>query len=140
MSALAWLALALALSAGELLTGNLVMLLIGGAAAITALAVWLGLEAVTAQVLLFGGLTAGVVLVWYRRRPSPQDDTPATVNTGTHRWVGREIVLTEALTHGLGRTALDDTSWSVRGPDCAAGTRVRIQAIEGNTLVVTPLD
>ena len=39
---------------------------------------------------------------------------------------------------GQGRVKLGDGSWTVTGPDMAAGSRVRVAAISGNELRVEP--
>ena len=52
--------------------------------------------------------------------------------------IGRTIVLDSPILRGQGRVKLGDGSWSVTGPDMAAGSRVRITAVNGTELKVEP--
>ncbi|RVL11686.1 NfeD family protein, partial [Sinorhizobium meliloti] len=50
--------------------------------------------------------------------------------------VGRTAVLEQPIAEGRGRVRLDDTTWSVEGPDLPVGARVRIVASSGRHLTV----
>jgi membrane protein implicated in regulation of membrane protease activity len=50
--------------------------------------------------------------------------------------VGRTATLEQPITEGRGRIRLDDTMWSVQGPDMPVGTRVRVTESSGRDLVV----
>jgi inner membrane protein len=50
--------------------------------------------------------------------------------------VGRTATLQEPIAEGRGRIRLDDTYWSVMGPNLPAGTQVRVVASSGRELVV----
>jgi membrane protein implicated in regulation of membrane protease activity len=52
--------------------------------------------------------------------------------------IGRIIVLDAPILRGQGRVKLGDGSWSVTGPDMAAGSRVRVTAVRGTELTVEP--
>ena len=92
-----------------------------------------------AEVMLFGGLSLASLLVGraFMRRRSPTEGDPA-LNQRGRRLVGREFILDEPITTGTGRLKVDDTIWRVTGPDCAAGTRVRVEDLDGPVLVVAP--
>ena len=51
-------------------------------------------------------------------------------------YVGREFTLDKPIVGGVGTVHIDDTVWRVRGPDCPAGSRVRIARAEGADLLV----
>lgn len=53
--------------------------------------------------------------------------------------VGREFVLAAPISGGQGSVRVDDSVWRVSGIDCPAGTRIRVAAVDGSTLVVTPV-
>jgi inner membrane protein len=53
--------------------------------------------------------------------------------------VGRTATLEQPIAEGRGRIRLDDTMWSVEGPDLPVGTRVRVTASNGRDLTVEPL-
>ncbi|ENN87390.1 hypothetical protein RHSP_27287 [Rhizobium freirei PRF 81] len=52
--------------------------------------------------------------------------------------VGRTATLDQPITEGRGRIRLNDTYWTVRGPDLPVGTRVKIIASNGRDLTVEP--
>lgn len=52
--------------------------------------------------------------------------------------VGRTATLGEPIAEGRGRIRLNDTYWTVRGPDLPVGTRVKIVASNGRELTVEP--
>ncbi|MDP1775141.1 MAG: NfeD family protein [Moraxellaceae bacterium] len=136
MTPMMWLVIALVLAASELVTGNFVMLMLAAAAGIVAISAQLGLDDITWQIVLFGALSVSLTAVWYRRRPKVLKPELNRVNTGMARWLGRELVMGDGIQAGRGRVAVDDSTWSVVGPDCEPGTRVRVVSVEGTTLVV----
>ena len=62
----------------------------------------------------------------------------ANLNARGDSLVGRTIILDAPILGGQGRVKLGDGSWTVTGPDMAAGTRVRVAAVEGTELRVEP--
>lgn len=50
--------------------------------------------------------------------------------------VGRTAVLEQPIREGRGRIRLDDTVWTVEGPDLPVGARVRVTASNGRDLTV----
>ncbi len=48
--------------------------------------------------------------------------------------------MVQAIEHGSGRIRLGDSEWIARGPDVAAGERVRVSGSEGAILLVEPLN
>jgi membrane protein implicated in regulation of membrane protease activity len=50
--------------------------------------------------------------------------------------VGRTATLEQPIAEGRGRIRLDDTMWSVQGPDLPVGARVRVTASNGRDLSV----
>ncbi len=50
--------------------------------------------------------------------------------------VGRTATLEEPIREGRGRIRLDDTTWSIEGPDLPAGTQVRIVSSSGRQLTI----
>lgn len=138
MTATVWWVLALLLAVTELVSGTFFALMLAAAAAVTALATHLGLQSWPWQATLFAALSIGLCAVWYRHRPRLLKARSNDLNRGSARWVGRVITLPDGLAGGQGRVSVDDSFWSVRGPDCAPGTQVRIVAVDGNVLVVEP--
>ncbi|MBB6483837.1 NfeD family protein [Rhizobium lusitanum] len=52
--------------------------------------------------------------------------------------VGRTATLEQPITEGRGRIRLNDTYWTVNGPDLPVGTRVKVVASNGRELTVEP--
>jgi len=111
---------------------------------------WLGLAAIATgilsailpigwqiQVVLFAILS--VISVLLGRRFSPhavtESDKPF-LNRRHDAFVGRVFTLEEPIVQGTGRIRIDDTTWRVAGPDCPAGTQVRVEKADGATLIV----
>lgn len=69
------------------------------------------------------------------QRGRAQDES---LNARGAAMVGRTIMLEQPILNGRGRVRVGDGSWTVTGPDMAAGTRVRVMAVNGTELAVEP--
>ncbi len=113
---------------------------------------WLGLAALVVgiislvidwswqvQFVSFALIALALVPVW-RRFASKVEHAPDSklLNRRAEGYVGRVFTLDKALVDGVGNVRIDDTVWRVAGPDCAAGTRVRVARVEGAYLFVEP--
>ncbi|MCC4245452.1 NfeD family protein [Stappia indica] len=92
------------------------------------------------EIVLFGvfSIVAVVAGRMYMRRQGREGDE-AGLNQRGARMVGREFVLAAPISGGQGSVRVDDSVWRVSGIDCPAGTRIRVAAVDGSTLVVTPV-
>ena len=50
--------------------------------------------------------------------------------------VGRVFTLEKPIVDGVGTVRIDDTVWRVSGPDCPAGSRVKVVRADGASLAV----
>lgn len=116
-----------------------------------AIAVWFGLGALATgfivelcggmywpfQFLLFAGLSISSMLSGRKliKKAAPAKST--TLNRRLQRYLGRQAKLRTPLENGTGRIKLDDTYWTVTGPDLPVGTIVEIIGVENSTLVVS---
>ena len=111
---------------------------------------WLGISAI-----LVGAISFAVVWTWqaqliafavfaiasipafryFARRVEQPVDRPF-LNRRAEGYVGREFTLEKPIVGGVGTIRIDDTVWRVMGPDCPAGSRVRIARAEGADLLV----
>jgi inner membrane protein len=85
-------------------------------------------------------LAIASLMMWWRlirpaRREEDASDQPF-LNRRAQGFVGREFTLEKPIVDGAGTVRMGDTVWRVTGPDCAAGSRVRIARAEGATLFV----
>src|SRR5262245_25751788 len=72
---------------------------------------------------------------YFARRVEQPVDRPF-LNRRAEGYVGREFTLEKPIVGGVGTIRIDDTVWRVMGPDCPAGSRVRIARAEGADLLV----
>jgi inner membrane protein len=91
------------------------------------------------QLIGFGvlGMVALLLFRSYRKR-YPQADEQPNLNLRGQQYVGRELVLIEAIEQGSGKARLGDGVWKVSGPELPAGARVRVVGVDGTILKVLP--
>jgi len=113
---------------------------------------WLGLAAIATgvisfvlpltwqvQIVIFAILSVISVLIGRRIQPRGEVDTDRPFLNRRHdAFVGRVFTLDEPIVHGSGRVRIDDTTWRVSGPDCPAGSKIRVEKADGAVLVVVP--
>ena len=110
---------------------------------------WLALAALATGVLALGGSPLILQIVsfvflslifaysakrWLRERPIESSDP--LMNNRAGRLVGQTAVVAQAIEGGEGRVRVGDGEWIASGPDCPAGTRVRISGNVGGCLTV----
>jgi inner membrane protein len=116
---------------------------------------WLGLSAILVgaisfaihwgwqeQGVAFAVLAVASVALWWRfgrhdRHESAESDQPF-LNRRAQGFVGRVFTLEKPIVDGAGTVRIGDSIWRVTGPDCAAGSRIKIARAEGATLFVEP--
>jgi len=130
-----WIILGLALMMLELAVPGIFLLWLGIASVGTGLVAFAATLSWERQCLLFAALAAASVLAG-RRMVSQGDGPGPLLNRRAASFVGREFVLDEPIVRGIGRIQIDDTVWRAIGPDAAAGTTVRVTAVDGASLVV----
>jgi membrane protein implicated in regulation of membrane protease activity len=133
-----WLSAAAVLAALEILLPGAWMMWLAAAALMTALVtVLLGLSWPW-QMGAFAVFAVLSVLASRRYAKEPIASKDPALNRAGLRMVGRVAVVVDPIVHGAGRVRLGDTTWSARGPDAGAGTRVRIVTVDGSVLRVLP--
>ncbi|MBM7461007.1 NfeD family protein [Rhodococcus coprophilus] len=139
VAALIWLIAGVALAAAEALTGDFVLLMLGGAAlgtaavtAVTDAPVWIDavVFAVFSLVLLLG------VRPILRRRYS----VPPALTMGVEALPGKHALVLEQVGEHAGRVKIDGDVWTARPLDVTEvyepGTTVTVMQIDGATAVV----
>jgi membrane protein implicated in regulation of membrane protease activity len=58
------------------------------------------------------------------------------LNVRGQQYVGRSLVVEQAIEGGRGRVRVGDTLWAAEGPDVPVGTRVTVTGARGTVLVV----
>lgn len=135
-----WLGLGLVLAIGEMVIPGVFLIWLAGAALVTGLVAWVVPIGLPLQVVMFAVLAIVSVFAgrnWLRRNPVEPAD-PKMNDRGAQA-VGEIVVVTQALAPGSGRVRLGDSDWLARGPDADVGTRMRVSAHDGATLIVEHL-
>ncbi|MEN2784867.1 NfeD family protein [Sphingomonas qilianensis] len=136
-----WLALALLLGLAELLIPGVFLVFLAIAAALTGAATLvladLPLAGQLASFALWSGVTVLIGRRWYRDYPIETADP--LLNDRAARLIGEIVTVEQAIDGGHGRVKVADGVWPARGPDCPAGTRVRVHQVDRGVLVVEPL-
>jgi inner membrane protein len=111
---------------------------------------WLGLSAILvgaislgvewpwqAQLIGFAVFAVAAIPAWRRfaRKVEPATQSPF-LNRRTDGYVGRVFTLEKPIVDGVGTVRIDDTVWRVSGPDCPAGSRVKVAHADGANLQV----
>ena len=94
-----------------------------------------------AELLLFAFLAALAVFGGRRfyKGPSMEPADNPYLNRRQMGYVGRTFTLKEPVVDGRGKLTIEDTVWEIEGPDIPAGTRIRVTAVRGMSLIVEPL-
>jgi membrane protein implicated in regulation of membrane protease activity len=136
IGALAWLVIGIALCAAETLAPGVFLVWIGASAAIVGVfAYWMPIH-FKWQLLMFGALV--VVLVLIGRRVYQSIDAkrgPLSLTRSAQALVGEDFLLDEAIVDGYGSIRVGESSWRVAGADCPSGAKVRVVAIEDDSLL-----
>lgn len=135
-----WLAIAIGLGVIEVLTVDLIFIMLAGAALVAGITSLIGFGLI-GQVIAFG-IASGILLVLVRpwaksflARATPD------IKTNAQRLVGETAVVTQLVTPAGGRVRLDGDIWSARSvsDSISAGTTVTVLEIDGATAVVMPI-
>ena len=89
------------------------------------------------QVLAFG-LISVLTVFWVRKyvRPDVTISDQPDLNVRGQQYVGRSLVVEQAIQNGRGKVRVGDSTWVVEGPDAPAGARVTVTGAKGTVLVV----
>jgi hypothetical protein len=132
-----WMVLAVLLAAAETMVPGAVAIWFAAASAVIGLLMVVIDIPWQWQLIGFGvlGMVALLLFRSYRKR-YPQADEQPNLNLRGQQYVGRELVLIEAIEQGSGKARLGDGVWKVSGPELPAGARVRVVGVDGIVLKV----
>jgi membrane protein implicated in regulation of membrane protease activity len=111
---------------------------------------WLGLSAILvgiissavvwswqAQFIAFAIFAIASVPAWrYFARKVERPTGSPFLNRRADGYVGRVFTLDKPIVDGFGTVRIDDSVWRVSGPDCPAGSRVKVARADGANLLV----
>lgn len=139
-----WLSIALTLLILEVVVTGTFMLWLAFGAAVAAgiFALFpLGLASQIAVVAILSLLALTLGRPWLKRHWEKQFSVDVMINQRAQTLIGSRATLATALVNGEGRVKVGDGEWRGRCDslaDAPVGTRVRILAVEGITLIITP--
>jgi inner membrane protein len=89
------------------------------------------------QVLAFALLSV-LTVFWVRKyaRPDMAISDQPDLNVRGQQYIGRSVVVEQAIQNGRGKVRVGDTLWAAEGPDATAGSRVTVIGTKGTVLVV----
>ena len=99
---------------------------------------WFGFAQQVVAFIVVSGVCLYLGRRWYGTAGESEDAPP--LNRRTSRLIGRQAKLSEAIVDGRGRVAIEDSWWSVSGPDLPKGAHVRVIGAEGAVLQVEPAE
>ena len=137
----AWFVLACVLLLFELMTPGVFFIWFGVAAALTGVVDYFFDLPWQAELVLFAALSVVAVVAgrrFYRGSGMEPADNPH-LNRRQMGYVGRSFTLHQPIADGCGKLTIEDTVWDIEGPDLPAGTRVKVTAVKGMSLIVAPL-
>ena len=135
-----WIALGLGLAALEMLVPGVYLVWLALAALATGALAFVIDVGLPLQIVEFVFLS--LIFVYTARRiygDQPIESDDPLLNNRMARLVGQTGAVSHAIEHGEGRVRHGDSEWPARGPELAAGERVRITGFDGGTLIVEPL-
>src|SRR5688500_1356541 len=132
-----WLIVGLVLMALELLLPGVFLLWLGLAALLVGIISLFADWVWQVQVIAFAAFSLAAVPLWRRlaSQSAPNVDS-LFLNRRSDALVGRVFTLEKPIMDGSGTVRVDDTVWRVRGPDCPAGSRVKVVRSDGASLTV----
>jgi inner membrane protein len=132
-----WLILAVCLFILETMVPGVHFLWFGMAAVVVGFLAWLTGMPWPLQIVAFGVLSVAAVFL-VRRYVGPdvaKSDVP-DLNDRGRQYIGRSLVVEQAIQNGRGKVRVGDTLWQAEGPDTPVGSRVMVTDTKGTVLVV----
>ena len=132
-----WLLAAILLGIAELIAPGVFLIWLAAAAMLTGLVALAFDIPIAFQFAVFALASIGAV-AWGRRvyANNPVASSDPLLNQRAARLIGETVVVVSAIEDGRGRVRVGDSVWNCRGPDCEAGTRVRVIGADGPCLIV----
>jgi inner membrane protein len=137
-----WFIVAGLLLIGELLSPGVFLIWLAGAAIITGAADYLFGMSWAGEVITFALTSLATVFASWKHVTSnwsPKSDQPH-LNQRLNGFVGRTIVLDQAIINGSGKVRIEDAMWDVDGEDAPVGAKVKLTGVNGLRLVASRIE
>jgi membrane protein implicated in regulation of membrane protease activity len=136
-----WFAVAVALIVLETVVPGIHFLWFGlAAAAVGVLALLMPLS-MPWQLVLFALISVATVF-WVRRygRADVAKTDEPQLNIRGAQYIGRKVIVEDAIRNGRGKVRVGDTIWAAEGEDAPRGSEVEVTGVNGTVLVVSRTD
>jgi membrane protein implicated in regulation of membrane protease activity len=93
------------------------------------------------QILIFSIIAVIAVIlgnIYVKKHPIVSEQP--LLNQRMAQYIGRIFSLTEPIVNGIGKARVDDSIWTVEGPDCSMDKKVKVIGINGMHFQVEPLE
>ncbi|WP_169570161.1 NfeD family protein [Sneathiella limimaris] len=87
---------------------------------------------------IFSVVSLVVARNFFKKNSGTEDNFK--LNQRGAQYVGRQFKLMEAIENGRGKIHVDDSQWTVSGPDLPEGTVVRVTGNDGTLLIVEAIN
>ena len=131
-----WLIVGLVLMALELAAPGVFLLWLGLAALLVGVVSLFADWVWQVQVIAFAAFSLAAVPLWRRVATQSAATDTTFLNRRPDALVGRVFTLEKPILDGSGTVRVDDTVWRVSGPDCPAGSKVKVVRADGASLTV----
>lgn len=102
--------------------------------------VWQGI-AWHVQFFLFSVLSCMSLIFWHKYlKQYSSKSSPIILNKKIEQYRGKQYVLIEPISNGMGKIKIGDSVWQVTGPDLPLGRKVIVKGMMGTYLEVLPVE
>ena len=95
---------------------------------------------VSAQLALCGTITLSFTMLFNHLKHKKLQQAALQGDSPAHTMLGQEFELTKPMQNGFSEIILEGTHWSLKGPRIQKGTLVRVLKLDGEMLMVMPVD
>lgn len=90
------------------------------------------------QAAIFAIIAIVFSLIWwkYQHKKDSEEDQQINLNARGHAMRGAQGVVVEVLENGVVRGKFGDTTWRVKGEHLNVGDKIKVEQVEGITLLV----
>jgi len=92
------------------------------------------------QFVIFATMSIAAILIGktFFNRSSVNIDDP-TLSQLENELTGNIYIVEKPIINGSGRVQVGESTWKAQGPDCEAGSSVKVVSVQGAVLVVEPI-
>ena len=122
-----WIGVGILLCAMEMVAAGVFLLWFGLAAIATGILLTIIPMSAVWSLVVFAILSVGSVIAgWKFYGARTSDDEQPFLNRRAEAMIGKNYILAQPITGGVGSITINDTSWRVNGLDMPAGTRIKV--------------